>query len=326
MTEKDELMKKTVKELLVLARRLGLRGVSRLRKAQLIAKLLETMRALPPSRRRRAPTRRSTRGARAATAGGGSYTRKELLALAKQQGLTGVSRLRKAQLLARVVGAPFPEPPVPPSLPHLPPLPAELLSGEPPGATAPQATTADIAAVAASPLSPHAAPSPVSSARDRETRAVLLARDPYQLYAYWEVPAVEDKTAPPAAHEGQLVVRVIAESPADTSQDGALSTLTLPATVSESFIAVPQPATSYRVEIGYRTRDGQFTLLARSNVATTPQAAPSPLATVQWFTPSGSPASLPSPPPRLDEEAELWSPGPSAPASLPPPASPPPSP
>ncbi|MCS6927282.1 MAG: Rho termination factor N-terminal domain-containing protein, partial [Candidatus Binatia bacterium] len=226
---KDELMKQTVRELLVLARRLGLRGVSRLRKAQLIATLLETMRATPPARRRRAPTRRSTRRARAAPAGSGAYTRKELLALAKQQGLTGVSRLRKAQLLARVVGVPFSAPPVSPSLPHLSAIPAELLSPEPLGATAPQPTTADIAASAASHPPPHAAPSPARAARDQEARAVLLARDPYQLYAYWQVPAAEEQLAPLAARAGQLVVRVIAESAPDTSQDGALTTLTLPA-------------------------------------------------------------------------------------------------
>ncbi|MEW6300112.1 MAG: Rho termination factor N-terminal domain-containing protein, partial [Thermodesulfobacteriota bacterium] len=134
---KDELTKKTIKELVVLARRKGLRGVSRLRKSQLIAKLLEATSGPPSSR----PPRRahlSPRVSRKAAAGLTQQTRTQLLAVAKQRGLTGVSRLRKAELLARLAGDPFSVPPPVPPVPSTPSAPEPLPPAELPPVAAPQ--------------------------------------------------------------------------------------------------------------------------------------------------------------------------------------------
>jgi hypothetical protein len=320
---KDELTKKTVKELLVIARRKGLRGVSRLRKAQLIATLLAAMSAPlsphPPQARRRV----SVRTSRVAATGSGQQTRKQLLALAKQQGLTGVSRLRKAQLLARLVGAPFSAPPVAPPPLHIPPLPAAL-----PPVAAPHPTTPHITV----PATPH--PSPVQThlqeppSGQQENRVVLLARDPYQLYAYWDLPADQTRIGQSAWEEGQLVVRVITVAAHGAPNGREVITFTLPATATESYISALQPATSYRADICYRSADGRCTVLGRSNIATTPRATLSASTTVQWFTPPGYAPSLPSTtythllPSTLSREPGSWYPGhdvpglPSLPAPL----------
>jgi hypothetical protein len=322
---KDELTKKTIKELVVLARRKGLRGVSRLRKSQLIAKLLEATSGPPSSR----PPRRahlSPRVSRKAAAGLTQQTRTQLLAVAKQRGLTGVSRLRKAELLARLAGDPFSVPPPVPPVPSTPSAPEPLPPAELPPVAAPQPVTATIGA----PQTPQPPPGPAYPQElpsgYQDTRVVLLARDPHQLYAYWDLPPEQIAAGQPARGAGQFVARVIAVADPHTTNGRDVTALALPVAAAESYIPVPQPATSYRVEVGYRTADGHFTVLGRSNVATTPPAETSASTAVQWFTPPGYVPSFPSAtlthllPSPLSREPGSWHLGPGAPGPSPLPA------
>lgn len=295
---KDELTKKTVKELLVLAKRYRLRGASRLRKAQLITKLLAVApQPGAPPKTSRGRAKQPRRGSGKTSTDLTRQTRKQLLDLARQRGLTGVSRLRKEQLLARLGEVSFTVPPTVP-LPHMPQeheliSPAEFapLPEPPPESTAPVAAPA-----------PQSTTPPVQElpAAYQDNRVVLLARDPHHLYAYWDVSPEPPSVAPPRpdGQDARLVVRVVEVTEAGTNDASGKSVAALELTpaVLEWDIPVPQPSASYRVEIGYQTREGHFTPFSRSNVTSMPRAEVSPRTEVSWFTPSGS---IPSPLPPL---------------------------
>ena len=282
---KDELTKKTMKELLVLAQRKGLRGVSHLRKAQLIAKLLDIVATGPAvgvSRVRIKPRQRSGKTTTDLT----QQTRKQLLTVAQQRGLTGVSRLRKEQLIAKLVEVPFTVPPTVPPIPYISYEPEPLHAAEPaPLAETPQPATDTV-------------PSPELPPTYPESRVVLLAQDPRQLYTYWDLgpEQIRETQSLSGAPDAQFVAHVIAVTDAGVNGIGGQSVAVIELTPSsmDSYIPVPQPDTAYRVEVGYQTADGHFTALGRSNVATTPQADISASTELHWFTPPGY---VPSPPP-----------------------------
>jgi hypothetical protein len=284
---KDELTKKTLKELLVLAQRKGLRGVSRLRKAQLVAKLLDfvaTAPAVRASRVRTTPRKRSSKTTTDLT----QQTRKQLLTVAQQRGLTGVSRLRKEQLIARLAEVPFTVPPTVPPIPYLSPEPEPLHASESaPLAKAPQPVTEPF-------------PSSELPSTYPESRVVLLAQDPRQLYTYWDLGPEQIHVMPSSSDtpDTQLVARVIEETNTGINGTGdqSIAEITLTPATMDAYIPVPQPDTAYRVEVGYQAADGQFTALGRSNVATTPAADISANTEVRWFTPPGY---IPSPPPAI---------------------------
>src|SRR3989442_11226224 len=90
----NDFTKQTKVYLLLLARRAGLTGVNRLPKAELITRL---MRALP------APSPAADSSVSVATPDDlSTQTYRSLLELAKKNGLTGVGRLRKTDLIARL--------------------------------------------------------------------------------------------------------------------------------------------------------------------------------------------------------------------------------
>src|SRR5713101_6429237 len=132
-------------------------------------------------------------------------TRKDLLALARQKGIKGASRLRKEELIARMAEA-IPAKPLtthrpPPSLAvsDLPndtlepaalsshtlvvPDPSRVIPAQPVSTVPPQAINAQRFPAPEVPVAPSSGPELPSTYHDN--RLVLLARDPYLLYAYW---------------------------------------------------------------------------------------------------------------------------------------------
>jgi hypothetical protein len=119
-------------------------------------------------------------------------------------------------------------------------------------------------------------------------RIVLLPRDPWWLFAYWEatpntrVHAL--RTLGAEAEGAREVLRVYDVTFLTFTGDNAWRSfdVELPPGADHWYLNVGRPATAFCVEIGLRTPGGRFLALARSNTVTTSRASPSPDTTVRW--------------------------------------------
>jgi hypothetical protein len=117
-----------------------------------------------------------------------------------------------------------------------------------------------------------------------QSRAVLMARDPWWLFAHWEVPPVrrvEVLRALGVEGEGTREVLRVYEVAADSSASWDID---LPPGAERTDIHVDRPGRSYRVEIGLRTAAGRFVCLVTSNLVAAPPAEPSRDTAVHWVT------------------------------------------
>jgi hypothetical protein len=252
-------------------------------------------------------------------------TRKDLLALAKQYQLKGVSHLRKKELIDKLLAS---MPAQPASVSHQSPTAAKVAPSK-------AQEEAPVSVAAASPsvseperpdpslraqpvneaqqqamdckffLGPHveptAATTPELPSVYDDNRLVLLARDPYWLHAYWDF-SVERMSAVRTqlgAQDVRPVLRVFDVTYLDFNGTNAWNSMDIELTpfATNWYIPVSQPDAAYCVEFGYRAADGRFAALGRSNVVTTPRAEPSPSSALRWFTPPERQAS-PVPPPQ----------------------------
>ncbi|MBI3319098.1 MAG: DUF4912 domain-containing protein [Candidatus Omnitrophica bacterium] len=132
-------------------------------------------------------------------------------------------------------------------------------------------------------------------------RIVLMVKDPWWLYAYWEIqPRIErqvrNQLAPEEAGGLRSVLRVydvtnlpdasgattgreIPQQPARSWCDIILSGL-----ASSWYIHTNAPNRSFIVDIGLLTRTGRFLPLARSNRVTTPRFGPSDVIDDAWMS------------------------------------------
>jgi hypothetical protein len=119
-------------------------------------------------------------------------------------------------------------------------------------------------------------------------RIVLLARDPWWLFAYWEVTPETRiralRSLGDAGADAREILRVYDVTFLTFTGDNAWLSfdVELPAGADRWYLNVSRPAASYCVEVGLRTTGGRFLPLARSNAVTTPRVAPSPDTTVTW--------------------------------------------
>ena len=119
-------------------------------------------------------------------------------------------------------------------------------------------------------------------------RLVLLVRDPWWLFAYWELTPtsrIETLRRLGAEAEGAVeVLRVYDVTFIDFTGDNAWTLVDIePTPGAESwYINVWKPAASYCAEMGVRTRAGRFVPIMRSNTVTTSRPQPSPDTTVRW--------------------------------------------
>jgi len=126
---------------------------------------------------------------------------------------------------------------------------------------------------------------PRAYGRDRIT---LLPRDPWWLFAYWEItPAtrVNALRALGAEAEGaREILRVYDVTFITFTGDNAWQSfdVELPPGADRWYLNVGRPAASFCVEIGLATPGARFLPLARSPIATTPRATPSADTTVRW--------------------------------------------
>jgi len=120
---------------------------------------------------------------------------------------------------------------------------------------------------------------------------VLMVKDPWWIYAYWEIQQGTERAAraqllPHEAADLKTVLRVYdvtgVDFPAQSahrSVDIALSGLAM-----SWYIETNAPGRSFIVEIGLLANNGRFILLARSNRVTAPRFGPSEIIDEAWMT------------------------------------------
>ena len=122
-----------------------------------------------------------------------------------------------------------------------------------------------------------------------DNRIILMVKDPWWLYAYWEIQpsterAVRGQLLPQEVPELQSILRVsdvtgidFPAQPANHSFDISLSGL-----ATNWYIQTNAPNRSFIVEIGLLTRTKRFLLLSRSNRVTAPRFGPSEIIDDAW--------------------------------------------
>jgi hypothetical protein len=119
-------------------------------------------------------------------------------------------------------------------------------------------------------------------------RIVVMVRDPYWLHAYWELTQQAIQRAEAALgqdwHSSKPVLRVVDVSANDTTStsEALIKEIEIHGGCQNWYIEVNQPPRSYRVDIGYLSRRGQFFVLARSNIVSTPRANVSDVLDENW--------------------------------------------
>ncbi len=126
---------------------------------------------------------------------------------------------------------------------------------------------------------------PRSYGRDR---IVLLPRDPWWVFAYWEVTPTTRinalRTLAAQAEGAREVLRVYDVTFITFTGDNAwlFFDVEVAPGADRSYLNVGRPAASFCVELGLRSGNGRFLPLVRSNVVTTPRSSPSPDTAVRW--------------------------------------------
>jgi hypothetical protein len=108
-------------------------------------------------------------------------------------------------------------------------------------------------------------------------RIVLMVRDPYWLHTYWELTRNAVQRAEAALgqdwHGAKPILRLLDIGGHDASSraESIVRDIEIHGGCNNWYIDVPNPPRSFRVDIGYLSRHGQFYVLARSNVVSTPR-------------------------------------------------------
>lgn len=114
-----------------------------------------------------------------------------------------------------------------------------------------------------------------------QTRLVLLVRDPYWLYSYWEVTGeaqalAEDAVGREAWREARPVLRVY-DATAGSHYDVGVDEM-----ARNWHLNVGQPDRTWYAELGRITATGRFVMLARSNTVHTPRDGQSDVIDWRW--------------------------------------------
>jgi hypothetical protein len=119
-------------------------------------------------------------------------------------------------------------------------------------------------------------------------RIVCMVRDPYWLHTYWELTRQAVARAEAALgqewHGAKPILRLLDVSSHDTTStsESIVRDVEIHGGCNNWYLDVANPPRSFRVDIGYLSRSGQFYVLARSNVVSTPRAGVSDLIDENW--------------------------------------------
>ncbi len=236
---------KTVQELRDLAKRFGITGISKLRKADLIRKICQAEADIP-------------RGGAA------------LKARTQRGKITPGTKLSRFVTSVLDGGPARPEPTRP------------IPDGE---EAAPQAEEQPWAPETVT-FEPMAHPSPEPEPLVR-SRAVLLIQDPYWLHAYWEITSDSLEEARQALGEewegSRKVLRIKDFGPSSSNGDPHHYDRELDGSWQNLYFE-SKPDHAYQVVVGYRARSGRFYGIAESNRVRTPRAGMSDIIDPKWRT------------------------------------------
>ncbi len=144
----------------------------------------------------------------------------------------------------------------------------------------------------------YVGPAPVQTFKEQDfvfpqgygqDKAVLMVRDPYWMYAYWEI--TSSKIGSLKAQHGEqivnasrLVLRLLDINGGTAEAPNNIQTIDITGGTNNWYLQAPSSDCSYCVEIGFLTPDGRFLLIARSNAVHTPRAGVSDVYDEQWMT------------------------------------------
>jgi len=106
----------------------------------------------------------------------------------------------------------------------------------------------------------------------------LVARDPYILFAYWDLSPVQYQEAARAAHDGKIFLEVY------VLNEGRIQQIHVWDSHKNWYIQVNRPDTSFVAQLGYYRSDGGFEVLARSSEVRTPRDTLSPNTNAKFVT------------------------------------------
>jgi hypothetical protein len=143
---------------------------------------------------------------------------------------------------------------------------------------------------------PAGKPKPIPETEDLpisydEDRIALLVRDPYWVHVYWDITRETLARAQEAMGEGwpdaKSILRVYDVTGVDFDGSNANSSFDVEITggASNWYVNVQVPNRAYCIEVGLLSVTGEFFMLARSNVATTPRDVPSEATDEEWMIP-----------------------------------------
>lgn len=217
--------------------------------------------------------------------------RKELVELAREKGIPGCHSMRKEELIAALTSPPKKQAAKPKKLsaeaekPRLQKVAARNTSSAPSAEQEIESAKFDVGVPTKDLSAKVPKDLPTGYGKDR---IVLMVRDPYWLHTYWELTRGAIRRAEAALgqdwHGARPILRLLDVSNNDNSNnsESILKDIEIHGGCNNWYIDVNSPPRSYRVDIGYLSRSGQFVVLARSNVVTTPRAGLSDVIDENW--------------------------------------------
>lgn len=123
-----------------------------------------------------------------------------------------------------------------------------------------------------------------------DNKIVLLVRDPWWLYSYWEVNEhrqrqVWENIAREGCQPDKTVLRVYDVTDVPLSHHHSFFDIEVGCAVGNWYIDVGQPNRQWMAELGIRTQDGRFFAWVRSNVVRTPRFGISDILDEEWMLP-----------------------------------------
>jgi len=127
------------------------------------------------------------------------------------------------------------------------------------------------------------------SDRYYDNKIILLARDPYWCYAFWDISgeliAAKSKELRPEWGHAELDLRVydITDIIFNGKNAHKFQDISITGGANNWYINVWEAGRTYIVEIGFKTADGHFIMIARSNVVNTPRDKASNVTDEEWM-------------------------------------------
>lgn len=124
-----------------------------------------------------------------------------------------------------------------------------------------------------------------------DNRVVLMVRDPWWLYAYWEIsPQIEQQVKSKISHANSMmdksILRIYDVTDVDFNGENAnrFFDIVIVDNATNWYINTGVPNRDWCVDIGILDREGRFYLLARSNRVSAPRFGPSEVIDEEWMS------------------------------------------